>query len=707
MNVSDSELELCLSSLKRAKTDTERLASLFIVVRTLRSIDEAKSEGEIELAVATPESVMLDVERPVERQRLEIFNAVGFDFVNRLLRTKDVPEADAFRGIALAVLASFATIQELAGHPQMVDNVSELMMAMVDKDLSREARMDALKCIAALMATTNGTSVLTQYGETLIQRACEVLMTSMEEQDEPRARLALSVVVRVANDCGEECWGGEERFGAVAEVVTTRMCESKSVDVKLDMCDAMADLVDSCPTGDTGNCGQWVIDCRKQIYEALRSRLLTARPTSWFKLAAALVRRIGLERVFGGEVNCLELLVHLTCVELRMSLDGHSVDYVVRRGTDLPGACFCILEAAVELLVGDEDSDVNAEARRKMYTVVTEAMGSVVTFLRVAVDESSRSLPEQERNLLHGIVRLLGAWLAEETEAFREEVYEILPAVVAVCLEDASCLRFLLPGLCHLSVEDPARRILLERRVPEALVAFLERSWDTTQDTSDDAAMTTAADVLLNVTVLEGPAVATLHRATFLRLLRFLFRAVPELDKARTGRLVLMGHLAVLGLLTLRHLAPYLKASDTAIYRFLSATVRFLWDAFGVDDARCLLVVASAYRPHWEDLREMWFLGLQAIGALLPAVPWVASFIVESGWGQDVVRTLDKVKAANVEPSVRVAFQDLLCRLLASEEVATTAASALRDQGAMRVCETHDLKELRQALVVANPDISQ
>lgn len=132
------------------------------------------------------------------------------------------------------------------------------------------------------------------------------------------------------------------------------------------------------------------------------------------------------------------------------------------------------------------------------------------------------------RHFVCATIRILSAWLAEETMALREDVYEILPFVFTLAhetfeaqkldklrslpgrrsvvggatdygeasvaeavsggLEDSDSfsasqsatpdvLRFLLPGLCHLVAEDKSRKILLDLKLHETLYTYLSYHW--------------------------------------------------------------------------------------------------------------------------------------------------------------------------------------------------------------------------------------
>ena len=103
-------------------------------------------------------------------------------------------------------------------------------------------------------------------------------------------------------------------------------------------------------------------------------------------------------------------------------------------------------------------------------------------------------------------IRVLGAWLAEESLVLSADVYELLPFLMKLCELSASSqpadgplcsstlsstvsssdwgpadgasskpdslLKFLLPGLCHLTAEDRPRRVLLEANFQGIMVNY-------------------------------------------------------------------------------------------------------------------------------------------------------------------------------------------------------------------------------------------
>jgi len=109
------------------------------------------------------------------------------------------------------------------------------------------------------------------------------------------------------------------------------------------------------------------------------------------------------------------------------------------------------------------------------------------------------------------------------------------------------------------------------------------------------------------------------------------------------------------------------KKNDFTICRYIQATIRFLWDAYIVDESNdpTALVVAISYKEHWNEIMELWFLGMQTMSGILAPIPWLSEFAIESGWAEGIIETLKKVKIGTLPPNVKSAYEDFLCQLVA------------------------------------------
>ena len=123
----------------------------------------------------------------------------------------------------------------------------------------------------------------------------------------------------------------------------------------------------------------------------------------------------------------------------------------------------------------------------QLHSALTEAFKSTTHFLNSLPPPLPHGNP-----LVIAIIRVLGAWLAEETLALGPDLYTLLPKLLEMCQahlserqagregggeeEDEGCLenpiKFLLPGLSHLMAEEGARTAV-KTVLPQLLVDFM------------------------------------------------------------------------------------------------------------------------------------------------------------------------------------------------------------------------------------------
>lgn len=127
--------------------------------------------------------------------------------------------------------------------------------------------------------------------------------------------------------------------------------------------------------------------------------------------------------------------------------------------------------------------------------VLTEAFTSVLCLLRIASESGISARTKtffQDYPIIMASIRVLGAWLAEETLAVATEVYNLLPFLLDLCFisipleegrgeeeeeEDKDILKFLLPGLCHMAADDKARCELLKNNFQKVMASYMHLLW--------------------------------------------------------------------------------------------------------------------------------------------------------------------------------------------------------------------------------------
>lgn len=142
---------------------------------------------------------------------------------------------------------------------------------------------------------------------------------------------------------------------------------------------------------------------------------------------------------------------------------------------------------------GSRSSPLTQEDLLQLHTTLTESFTFIVHFIK----NLEQAHPDNP-SLLHepvalAAIRVLCAWLAEESLALPSDIYQLLPFLIGVCgssVNQSACsggsqdeqkeslsedlMKFLLPGLSHLTAEDRPRRVLLKANLQRVLYEYLQ-----------------------------------------------------------------------------------------------------------------------------------------------------------------------------------------------------------------------------------------
>ncbi|KAJ9591578.1 hypothetical protein L9F63_001932 [Diploptera punctata] len=731
-SVPDS-VKKCIAILKAADSDTEKFAALFMVTKLVKGKD------------CTTLSKKL------------LFEAIGFKFLKRLLLSPDVP-ADCpplvYKSVALSILSSFCSDPALATHPEMLANIPvflDIVKQADDDDLDDNLIVvsEAYECLQNIAAHDPGQKALLQVGG--IEKMCEIYAQQSFQTDE-----ALNILVTLAERFGPTAWDiNPKPFHIIVNKIALDF-ETDHSERKFDLCSTLHALLSSCRRNvvvATASDALWPTSIYKGLTDILTSKLGKQQRDPALKLAAIMLELLGVEWCLQDEENPRKfflLLIQLSSVEVRMQLEDRNFKQIMQNA-DLVSAVFVILELSIAYIANDT-LDLEQKEKQLLYTSLKNSFAAVIGVLTKVSNEFTKnpnSLDARDKMFVCAMVRVLSAWLAQETSAMRNAVYALLPFMLTLANEtfyayrsqrlaekrqggetmetdavsQGDILRLMLPALCHLAVEEKARKILIEAKEDEVLYECLAYHWSIVhykkplvpksergkvkkepepdldpkllEDMKDSrAAMISICNIFMNITVLEAKMVE--ESALFATLLKFIFNNVPELKNTQDN-LVLHGNLAVLGLLLLKQQAKKVKKNDFTICRYIQTTIRFLWDAYNVDESTnsATLVVAMTYKKYWFELMELWFLGMQTMSAVLALVPWISEFAIESGWAEGIIDMLHKVKSGSLPANTKSAYEDFLCHLVEANNSVTTV---LKEHDALTVCRNHRFMELGKRL---------
>ena len=436
----------------------------------------------------------------------------------------------------------------------------------------------------------------------------------------------------------------------------------------------------------------------------------------------------------------LLLLVNLACVEVRMKLEERTLEQVLETA-DVLVACYSIIEQFITFMTSQAFLNFDSKQREQAYCALKGAVSAILTLLYLLVEETpdveswtAGNTEDKKTEFVCASIRILGAWLAEETSSsMKEEVCAVLPFIITVSQTlfearqkgDTAApdpLRFMLPAFCHLAAEDASRVVLLRQNLHQLLYNYLLHHWsgfsswlsqqpavasdwlhtetDEEQDLAEKArpdsevAVILVCGIYMNLVVLEPTLAAT--DVVFPQLLKFCFAQLPVLSK-RADFVVMMGNVAVLGLLILRHHAWKYPQGDSSVFRYIQGCVSFLWDAHNSEEScdSLSLVISLRYKKDWPDVAELWFLGMQSLSNVMAKLDWVVEFIVDSGWPQEIMKSLSKIIAGAIDANTRTAYEDFLCCLVRAQP--RVKAVVLENRG-RHTCRTHSMKQLLSLL---------
>ncbi|CAH1985877.1 unnamed protein product [Acanthoscelides obtectus] len=726
--VSDA-VKKCCSILSNSTSDTEKFAALFMVTKLVKGKH------------ATPNA------------KKAIFEAIGFDFLRRLLLTNDVPvdcPPSIYKSVALSIITVFCNEEDLATKKEMVEFVPIFLDIVKSADSADDDSLmaigEAYNCLKGIAAYPPGQQKLIECNA--IEKLCEIYSSGSFQSDE-----ALNIMAVLIAKHGTGSWQNKDpkAYHALLNKIAVDF-ETDQDKRKFEVCEVLNALVYNCPKKDiiaTASNEIWPQSIYKGLCDILQSKITAQQRNPALLLTASMLDLLGIEWIFSDEEKGKQiflLLIQLASIEVRMQLEGNKSLKSLEPNQNLITACYIILEVSLNFISTDQ-IDLEQKEKQTLYTGLKGAFTAIVNLLlKVANDKTKPT--GQDKLFICATIRVLAAWLTQEPTSMQSQIYQLLPFIFDIAnetfyackerkvaekagdktyqldpLSNVDVLRVLLPAMCHLAVDEHARKILLKINEEKALLDFMEFHWtivhykrppvprserlkvmnqpkpeltpEILEDMKDSrTAMISTCNVLMNLTVLEPKHVE--ESPVFNDLMRFIFENLPEL-KDIPDNLVLHGNLAVLGLLLLKQLSSKVKKNDFSICRYIQATIRFLWDAYTIDESSDpqSLVVSMAYKEHWMELMELWFLGMQTLAAVIAQIPWISEFAIESGWAEGIITLLKEVKIGALPPNIKLAFEDFLCHLVDANDA---VKDVLKKHDALRVCRNHRLMELGKKL---------
>ncbi|XP_066285838.1 neurochondrin-like isoform X2 [Branchiostoma lanceolatum] len=672
-SVPSLDLDRCLQMLRQARSDSEQFAALLLVTKMVQAQETDAST------------------------RRKIFDAVGFTFPNRLLKSAGGPEGDIYRALGVTIFSCFCTDLELVLHHHVTSKIPLFTDIIVeppggsDEDRTTHHSMveDCYQCLLAIGATQAGRVQL--IARDSVPVLCQAVIRKMYGYGQ-----AMQIMRQLLMEHGRELWN--KHGDALTHLLTAMAKEFTDADdiSKFVLCEDLGLLL-SGRDKDSGDFLHytWAEDVLNGLSEILGSYIGPEQRNPALELASLMLDHLGIEWAMSANVKFVLLLVNLACVEVRMVLEDPDVKQVFQKSA-LMSACYNILESAIMFTSCTPTSDLPLNPKQ-IEQFVESLQGAYVgvTFFLAQVAEQPQDT--WSHPLVTASVRVLGAWLAEETSALREEVYGLLPFLIklgSLSLDDtedqskgaagvsglseemqeldlqmesekeqylpkSGVLSFLLPGLCHLTAEPRPRALLLQLQVHQVLARCLQlhlANFLGTKDRQSEMALRTLCGIFLNLLVLSPQPLTS--NPNMAALLNRIMGAVPQLGCPE--HTVLLANFVVMCLMQARGVKDLQETSVTR--QFFRTAVEFLGGAYHVTRGgeQKHLSVSPAYSQHWDSISELWFLGMQALVSCIPQLPWLPAIFLETGLLKNVVALLQDIPGGDFDLDTVDLYQNMV-----------------------------------------------
>lgn len=562
----------CIDALNSSKTDNEKFASLFIVTKLIKA-DEC-----------TEECLKL------------IYEAIGFQFLNRLLMSTEAPEgcpSFIYKSVALSIVSSFCSVPDIVNSPDVLGIIPVLIdiVCMSDADTMEDNLMlvsDCYTCLRAIAGTESGRKAL--LIKDAASQLAEVYIDEMFRHDE-----ALNLVIYLVSHQGSEVFSNHQEIFLQLLSRLSSDFVSESTEKKFEFCQMLSTLLGNNPPISTDDLTkeEWPKSVLLALEGILCSKIGTAHRDLSLQLIARLLELLGIAwglSIGPNPRQFLLLLVNLACVEVRMKLEERSLEQILETA-DVLIACYSIIELFVAFMITQAFLSFDPKQREQAYCALKGAVSAILTLLNQEAEsnpEWTGDYRDKKTQFIVASIRILGAWLAEESSSMKEEVCNVLPYIISICsrlfqerqngsMDVGDPLRFMLPAFCHLAAESASRKIMLKENVHQLLYNYFLYQWtifsewlakqpnvaadwlhtetEEEEEMSEkmrpdsEAAVILVSGIYMNIVVLEPRLAST--DIIFSQLLKFCFNHLPQLVK-RQDFVVLMGNIAVLGLLILR-----------------------------------------------------------------------------------------------------------------------------------------------------------
>lgn len=472
-----------------------------------------------------------------------VFDAIGFPFLNRLLRTgtgqarasgggeavgrNDKEQQRAYLHLALSIISAFCRLPEFAAMDETICKVPILVETLSSKE-DEVAVGDALECLLAIGAGSDAGR------ESLLQKNVLTTVVHRLNMASPNANwtpLAVRLILFMFTTTGviQEAMMCSQELATMVPIVARQLVFQQGV-FKFEALSLLHYLLASeysapirLAIQNASLSSDWHANVRSGLGVILNNRVVAEKRQLALEVIEAIVEIIGepwllgpmvvpedqkpvpLDRFFMLVVETLriETAVLLNEVARKMFGSGGQTTQVAESAGKQQGLAtyLALLEHIVNVVVEQQDASgrLKESTLEFAFAALTEVIGLILEFLEDAQDNDVTC-----GDLLLGVVRLLGRYLAENPIAHRHSVSKLLAFLLTVTREgqdgsyEAVC--FMLPALSQITTELDGCKALVFCGGHKQIVQFVRVATET-GGLDSRAPIIDACDTLLNLLI--------------------------------------------------------------------------------------------------------------------------------------------------------------------------------------------------------------
>jgi hypothetical protein len=229
--------------------------------------------------------------------------------------------------------------------------------------------------------------------------------------------------------------------------------------------------------------GNWLKDVGIALRDILQCKLDSTHRCTAYVLLGGVCQAVGCQWLLSiplsndpsiKQSSMLTFVADLMNIEVKIIMDN-----INECNQRLLTSCFSVLESIITLmaassqLIEDGKTSLITEAHLiQLHTIIMEAIATVTGYItEMSVGGASNDW------LLLPSVRLLGAWIAEDSLSLMSEVCQVMPYLLKMCREKTSgwedILKFLMPGISQMMMADgKLRDVLIQNGFISATVEY-------------------------------------------------------------------------------------------------------------------------------------------------------------------------------------------------------------------------------------------